>query len=58
MKTASLQKHGWASGEEEPLCSRSGGRKNERERCLAVSEHELSKKDSVRKGNLAQNVRA
>lgn len=40
------------------MCSWAGGRKNERERCLAVSEHELSIKDSIRKGNLAQNVRA
>ena len=39
------------------MCGWIGSRKNE-ERRLAVSEHDISKKDSMRKGILAQNVTA
>lgn len=56
-KMVSLQKHDGDLGEEESLCGWIGSRKNE-ERRLAVSEHDISKKDSMRKGILAQNVTA
>lgn len=39
------------------MCSWIGSRKNE-ERRLAVSEHDISNRDSMRKGILAQNVTA